>query len=600
MEESILMWNRLESSLRNESQLENALRFEIRDALWMLTRQWQFGELDGEDAGTAAFVNILAEQSPITALGSQTKPPQPFDIGIMPFELPLEREKFIPGIADRLEIGRQWERILLKRLPAATAKITIRQFKNIALFHFATGLTNTVEPKEKFTHAQRYSDDTFISLTESVARGRALDGYAFLRELQSGKMASVFLPQADDVINKAGKELIDWFNRVYQQSGPANCWHEQHLEYQPQLGFTGATGTGTVLRKEEYFGEGIAWYGFEPVKSWDGQSAPAVLPDKRKQVKETLIPAGVRFRGMPSTRLWEMEDAQVDFGSIRASSTELSKMLFAEFGLVYGNDWLVAPLHFDYGSMCRVTGMVMTDTFGKETVLPEIIPHQNWAFFQNVTAETDKRWLFLANTADVVQEGSPVEKVSFLRDEMANLVWGVEEIINNPYGGGRDGETQAKKVKQFVESLNPPDIASPEGQVSAEGWQYKAGTLMAENRIPFIPLVTNPADVSRFKKRQVILQRAATPRVADQFAPVRIRPLTSLLGRLETDESQRPQPLFIFEEEIPKTGMKLSLAWKRTRWFNGQTLTWLARKKAVGTGEIDANFRFDVLKKQNS
>ncbi len=77
MEESILVWNRLEGSLRNENQLDNALRFEIRDALWMLTRQWQFGELDAEDAATAAFVQINGQQSPVIAAGVATGSPRP-------------------------------------------------------------------------------------------------------------------------------------------------------------------------------------------------------------------------------------------------------------------------------------------------------------------------------------------------------------------------------------------------------------------------------------------------------------------------------------------------------------------------------------------
>jgi hypothetical protein len=98
-------------------------------------------------------------------------------------------------------------------------------------------------------------------------------------------------------------------------------------------------------------------------------------------------------------------------------------------------------------------------------------------------------------------------------------------------------------------------------------------------------------------KRTVVLQRAATPRVADGFTPVRIRPRSRLLGNNGKAENEQPDPLLIFEEEIPRTGMELSLVWKRARWFNGQTFTWLAKKKKVGKGEIDANFRFDTLKK---
>src|SRR5688500_6335725 len=120
---------------------------------------------------------------------------------------------------------------------------------------------------------------------------------------------------------------------------------------------------------------------------------------------------------------------------------------------------------------------------------------------------------------------------------------------------------------------------------------------MAENRIPFIPMAVDPAQVGALGKRKVILRRAATPRVSDDFPPIRIRPRTGLLGSTGS-ENVRPNAFFIFEEEIPRTGIELSLVWKRTRWFNGQTHTWLARKKKVGRGEIDANFRFDVLRKK--
>jgi hypothetical protein len=78
---------------------------------------------------------------------------------------------------------------------------------------------------------------------------------------------------------------------------------------------------------------------------------------------------------------------------------------------------------------------------------------------------------------------------------------------------------------------------------------------------------------------------------------VRIRPRSTLLGYDGKQDSKRPAPLFIFEEEIPRSGAALYLVWKRVRWFNGQTHTWLARKKSIGTGEVDANFRFDFLNK---
>ena len=47
----ITIWNRLEGRPRAE-KFDRALRAEVRDALWMLTRQWQIGEFHGDDAGS--------------------------------------------------------------------------------------------------------------------------------------------------------------------------------------------------------------------------------------------------------------------------------------------------------------------------------------------------------------------------------------------------------------------------------------------------------------------------------------------------------------------------------------------------------------------
>jgi len=45
---TVTVWNRLEGRPRT-TDFDRALKAEVRDALWMLARQWQFGELRGED-----------------------------------------------------------------------------------------------------------------------------------------------------------------------------------------------------------------------------------------------------------------------------------------------------------------------------------------------------------------------------------------------------------------------------------------------------------------------------------------------------------------------------------------------------------------------
>ncbi|MGH8601918.1 MAG: hypothetical protein ACREXR_03805, partial [Gammaproteobacteria bacterium] len=57
---TVVMWNRLEGRPRRKD-FDRALRAEVRDALWMLTKQWQVGEFRGDDAGSPVYARLLAQ-----------------------------------------------------------------------------------------------------------------------------------------------------------------------------------------------------------------------------------------------------------------------------------------------------------------------------------------------------------------------------------------------------------------------------------------------------------------------------------------------------------------------------------------------------------
>ncbi|HMJ46127.1 MAG TPA: hypothetical protein VK498_02295, partial [Ferruginibacter sp.] len=54
---TVMMWNRLEGRPRTHN-FNRALKAEVRDALWMITRQWQMGEFKADDAGSPVFAKI--------------------------------------------------------------------------------------------------------------------------------------------------------------------------------------------------------------------------------------------------------------------------------------------------------------------------------------------------------------------------------------------------------------------------------------------------------------------------------------------------------------------------------------------------------------
>src|SRR6266699_2414491 len=62
---TITTWNRLEGRPRSQT-FERALQAEVRDALWMLTKQWQMGEFRGSDAGSPIATKLRIDSSQLT------------------------------------------------------------------------------------------------------------------------------------------------------------------------------------------------------------------------------------------------------------------------------------------------------------------------------------------------------------------------------------------------------------------------------------------------------------------------------------------------------------------------------------------------------
>ena len=62
---SITSWVRLEPRCHDDEQNE-AVRARIYDALWMLARQWQAAEFQGEDAGSPMLARWRGDSAPIT------------------------------------------------------------------------------------------------------------------------------------------------------------------------------------------------------------------------------------------------------------------------------------------------------------------------------------------------------------------------------------------------------------------------------------------------------------------------------------------------------------------------------------------------------
>ena len=62
---SITSWMRLEPHTRN-AEMKTSVQARIYDPLWLLGRQWQVGEFQGEDSGTPIVARLRADVSRLT------------------------------------------------------------------------------------------------------------------------------------------------------------------------------------------------------------------------------------------------------------------------------------------------------------------------------------------------------------------------------------------------------------------------------------------------------------------------------------------------------------------------------------------------------
>ncbi len=90
-------WNRLESRAR-KTDFSRTLKAEVHDALWMLTRQWQFGEFKGEDAASAINATMQIQTNKISRFKNGDNPAVAYNDNI-PLETRVER---LPIIFDYL------------------------------------------------------------------------------------------------------------------------------------------------------------------------------------------------------------------------------------------------------------------------------------------------------------------------------------------------------------------------------------------------------------------------------------------------------------------------------------------------------------------
>ena len=298
----------------------------------------------------------------------------------------------------------------------------------------------------------------------------------------------------------------------------------------------------------------------------------------------TIIPSPVRYPGMAASRWWEFEDGRVNLSRVEGDPDELLRLLLVEFALTYGNDWFVIPVEATPGALFRAQSLVVTDAFGERTLVPHYASspgaHPAWRLFRLTAPGSPltgrppaEDVLFLPPVLAAGLHGDPIEEVVFLRDELTNLVWAVERLVPSIAGGSLNRA-------ELYENARPDPVPLPPEEPTGDA-RYVLATTVPDYWIPFQPRRIDPA------KPDVRLQRAAAL-VDDGDEPALSRPLGRIL------EPERPD-LSLFEEEVPRSGLRLVRQFEYTRWVDGSTFLWLARRKGAGAGEGSSGLRFDRI-----
>jgi hypothetical protein len=213
-------------------------------------------------------------------------------------------------------------------------------------------------------------------------------------------------------------------------------------------------------------------------------------------------------------------------------------------------------------------------------------PVQSWRMFRLTPKGAADSRLFVPPTTPTGLESTPVESVNFVRDEVSNMVWGIETMVQLVDGSSRPGREVALELHakhQAAVVAPPPAPIENDAKI-----KYSLMSSVAENWIPFIPVhIEND-------NREIQLQRAAMPRLlegAEGVTPAKIAARTHILR--EGLDIPDPVSYFIAEEEVERAGTVVSSRWQRCRWRGGRVVTWLAHERKVGRGEATSGLAFD-------
>jgi hypothetical protein len=569
---SVTVWTRLEPHPRDGS-MQRSLQAQVRDPLWLLARQWQLGELAGEDAGSPVQATMSMQSRPLTGYA-------PNDSGVadvafeetLALETHVERVPVTLNVRGSAQLGRHVENAIRAALPAAAAQAAIEALRS------AYPIAATAPPDA--------AEDALGRAMRATLAGRVLDGLALAAAYavsQSGGTPNPPLPAeaTQPAIAAALADLLAYRTSLYSEPSGDAAWRSRRLDYAASVTSTalapGAAAADTVaLVASDFHGGEMDWFSFSLAKPAAEEGATTTPPEATVETFN-FLPGHVTFRGMPASRWWDFEDGVTDFGALTPEKVDLATLLVMEFALVFGNDWFVVPVPTGVGSLSQVTTLLVTDSFGVRTVVEptESLPIGDggpvWSLFKLTGDGERSPYLLLPPRLGVVMEGEPLEDVLFLRDDMAAMAWAVEHRLQGPM----DAPIDALQVA-FEHDAALPEPPLPVQVPGGPEQTYVLETSVPDNWIPMVAVVAPSG--ARYLRRGILVR----PGRGDIHAAAELLEPT--------------HPLFVADESVPREGAEVTRSFRRIRWSDGSTATWLAHRTRPGRGPGWSGLAFDLTK----
>lgn len=437
---AVTSWSRLEPDTSHGDlapDLESGIAACLADPLWLLGRQWQLGELTGEDAATPvrADVRHVAFAIDRVDVGAGLT-----SLGAEPLESTVERS---PDPAD--------------------ATLRVR------------GLLFLVD----------LLDEEGLASLGPRAREAFADGDAALAAVDAGGLAAALGVPGSEALDRVARLFAGWYApRAGRTAGSAHVADRLELAFRVAIR---APEGDVVLAAPEHPGGRVDWDSFtvERVEAAPAPTAPVAV--------SSLIPMPLTIPGMPVARFWELDDPRFDPGRVEVGAGDAARALLLEMHLAFAADWFLLPVPAPAGSLARIAALTVTDTFGVQTSIAraeEVVGDRRFGLWRVVAPGPPGSrpglldGLLLPSTIADAFDGPALEEVVLVRDQEANVAWAVARIVPDRRGQARPGF-------QAGDRLELPSPPAPPGALQESPLAYRVLRLPPAG---FVPLVLVEGD----------------------------------------------------------------------------------------------------------